>query len=67
MGFPNLLPKEEQYFDLFNQMTVYISDAARELQDMLSDKDPDFAGICATDQGIWSMPVMNSPTALPLV
>jgi uncharacterized protein len=42
MGFLNLLPKEDQYFDLFAQMTVYISSAARELKEMLSDKDQDF-------------------------
>jgi uncharacterized protein len=42
MGFLNLLPKEEQYFDLFTQMTVYISSAARELKEMLSDKNQDF-------------------------
>ncbi len=42
MGFFNFLPKEEQYFDLFAQMTVYISDAARALSEMLSDKDADF-------------------------
>ena len=42
MGLINLLPKEEQYFDLFIQMTVYISDAARTLTEMLSDKDADF-------------------------
>ncbi len=42
MSFLNLLPKEDQYFDLFTQMTVYISDAARELKEMLSDKDNNF-------------------------
>jgi uncharacterized protein len=42
MGFLNFLPKEEQYFDLFAQMTVYISDAARELKEMLSDKNRDY-------------------------
>jgi predicted phosphate transport protein (TIGR00153 family) len=42
MGLLNLLPKEEQYFDLFAQMTIYISDAARELQEMLSDKNHDY-------------------------
>ena len=52
MGFLNLLPKEEQYFDLFNQMTVYISDAARELRDMLSDKNPDFAGYAQRIKGL---------------
>jgi hypothetical protein len=38
MSFLNLLPKEEQYFDLFAQMTLYISAAARELKEMLADK-----------------------------
>jgi len=52
MGFLNLLPKEEQYFDLFNQMTVYISDAARELRDMLNDKNPDFAGYAQRIKGL---------------
>ena len=42
MGLLNLLPKEEQYFALFIQMTVYISDAARELKEMLSDKNHDY-------------------------
>jgi len=42
MGRLNFLPKEEQYFALFIQMTVYISDAARELKEMLADKDHDF-------------------------
>ena len=42
MGFLNFLPKEEQYFDLFAQMTHYISDAARTLEEMLTDKDADF-------------------------
>jgi|SRR5215813_3962873 len=42
MGILNFLPKEEQYFDLFEQMTRYISEAARTLVDMLSDKDADF-------------------------
>ena len=37
MGILNLLPKEEQYFDLFIQMTLYIGDAARELKQMLAD------------------------------
>src|SRR4029450_4943313 len=52
MAFLNLLPKEEQYFDLFNQMTVYISDAARELRDMLGDKNPDFAGYAQRIKGL---------------
>ena len=52
MGFLRLLPREEQYFDLFNQMTVYISDAARELRDMLSDKNPDFGGYAQRIKGL---------------
>ena len=51
MGILNFLPKEEQYFDLFIQMTVYISDAARTLTEMLSDKQADFREVLATDQG----------------
>ncbi len=42
MGIRNLLPKEEQYFDLFVQMTLYISAAARELNEMLADKNHDY-------------------------
>lgn len=38
MGF-SLLPKEEQYFALFSQMTSYIYDAARALVVMLNDQD----------------------------
>ena len=42
MGLLNFLPKEEQYFTLFIQMTVYISDAAGELKEMLADKNHDY-------------------------
>jgi uncharacterized protein len=42
MGLLNFLPKEEQYFTFFIQMTVYISEAARELKEMLGDKDQDY-------------------------
>jgi predicted phosphate transport protein (TIGR00153 family) len=38
MGF-SLLPKEEQYFALFSQMTSYIYDAARALVEMVNDKE----------------------------
>ncbi len=38
MGILNLIPREEQYFDLFAQMTLYIEDAVRELKQMLADK-----------------------------
>jgi predicted phosphate transport protein (TIGR00153 family) len=41
MGFFSLLPKEEQYFDLFSQMTKYISDASRALVEMLGDSNGD--------------------------
>lgn len=43
MGFFNLLPKEEQYFSLFSQMTSYISDAANALVRMLDDRRETFA------------------------
>ena len=43
MGILNLLPKEEQYFDLFVQMTLYIGDAARELKQMLSDERQNYS------------------------
>ncbi len=42
MGLLSFLPKEDQYFDLFAQMTRYISDAARELKEMMADKDHDY-------------------------
>src|SRR5688500_20205021 len=42
MGLLNILPKETKYFSLFIQMTVYISDAARELKEMLADKNQDY-------------------------
>jgi len=38
MGILNLIPREEQYFDLFAQMTLYIGEAVRELKQMLADK-----------------------------
>lgn len=41
MGRFSLLPKEEQYFSLFSQMTSYIYDAARALVEMLNDKEGD--------------------------
>src|SRR5712675_204111 len=52
MGLLNLLPKEEQYFDLFIQMTVYISAAARELKEMLADKNRDFAEYAQRIKGL---------------
>jgi predicted phosphate transport protein (TIGR00153 family) len=48
----SLLPKEEQYFDLFTQMTVYISSAARELKEMLSDKHGDFSEYAQRIKGL---------------
>jgi predicted phosphate transport protein (TIGR00153 family) len=42
MGFFNILPKEEQYFSLFTQMTSYISDAANALAKMLDDRKENF-------------------------
>lgn len=38
----NLLPKEDQYFGLFYQMTLYICDASRELKGMLADKNHNY-------------------------
>ncbi len=38
----NILPKEEQYFALFTQMTSYISDAANVLVKMLAHPDGDY-------------------------
>jgi uncharacterized protein len=42
MVLRKLLPREDQYFDLFTQMTLYISDAARELKEMLADKNHEY-------------------------
>ncbi len=42
MALFNILPKEEQYFGLFSQMTSYIYDASRALVEMLSDKSGNF-------------------------
>jgi predicted phosphate transport protein (TIGR00153 family) len=42
MQFPKLLPREEQYFSLFAQMTSYINDAANALVEMLSHQDGDY-------------------------
>ncbi|HYH84742.1 MAG TPA: DUF47 family protein [Pyrinomonadaceae bacterium] len=38
----SLIPKEEQYFVLFRQMTSYIYDAASKLVEMLADKGGDY-------------------------
>jgi predicted phosphate transport protein (TIGR00153 family) len=40
--FNKLLPREEQYFTLFAQMTSYINDAARTLVEMFSQRDGDY-------------------------
>lgn len=42
MPFAKLLPREEQYFTLFAQMTSYINDAARTLVEMLAQPDGDY-------------------------
>lgn len=38
----SLIPREEQYFALFRQMTSYIYDAASKLVEMLADKNETF-------------------------
>ncbi len=43
MAIFNFLPKEEQYFALFSQMTSHIYDASAALVEMLNDKNADFA------------------------
>jgi predicted phosphate transport protein (TIGR00153 family) len=43
MALFNFLPKEEQYFALFTQMTSHIYDAAAALVEMLNDKSGKFA------------------------
>src|SRR4029453_16369428 len=52
MGLLNLLPKEEQYFDLFSQMTVYICEAARELKEMLADKHRNYGKYAQRIKGL---------------
>src|SRR5438045_809137 len=52
MGLISLLPKEDQYFDLFTQMTLYISAAARELKEMLADKNHDYAEYAQRIKGL---------------
>ena len=42
MGRFSLIPKEEQYFALFRQMTSHISDAASKLAEMLAGKATEF-------------------------
>jgi predicted phosphate transport protein (TIGR00153 family) len=43
MGLFNFLPKEEQYFSLFAQMTSYIYDASSVLVEMLDDRQGDYS------------------------
>jgi len=52
MGLLSLLPKEDQYFDLFTQMTLYISSAARELKEMLADKNHDYGEYAQRIKGL---------------
>ena len=40
----SLIPKEEQYFALFRQMTSYIYDASHALAEMFDDKSGDYTG-----------------------
>jgi predicted phosphate transport protein (TIGR00153 family) len=40
--FAKLLPREEQYFSLFAQMTSYINDAATTLVEMLAHQNGDY-------------------------
>ena len=42
MGLFNILPKEEQYFGLFSQMTSYIYDASKALVEMLADQSGNY-------------------------
>src|SRR5437660_10407544 len=42
MLFAKLLPREEQYFSLFAQMTSHINEAANTLVEMLSHRDGDY-------------------------
>lgn len=42
MALFNFLPKEEQYFSLFSQMTSHIYDAAAVLVEMLNDKNGNY-------------------------
>ena len=44
MALFNFLPKEEQYFALFSQMTSFIYDASSALVEMLADKKGDYSG-----------------------
>ena len=48
----SFLPKEEQYFSLFTQMTSHIYDAARALIDMLNDQSSNYAAHAARIKSI---------------
>ncbi len=50
--FAKLLPREEQYFSLFAQMTSYINDAATTLVEMLSQPDGDYQAYVQRIKGI---------------
>src|SRR5438445_13711646 len=52
MGLLNFLPKEEQYFDLFLQMTLYICDGAPELKGMLADKNHNYQEYSQSIKGL---------------
>ena len=52
MGLFNFMPKEEQYFSMFTQMTSYIFDASRVLKQMLSDTSGDYTGHVAQIKSI---------------
>jgi predicted phosphate transport protein (TIGR00153 family) len=52
MALFNFLPKEEQYFALFTQMTSYIFDASRVLKEMLADTSGDYTGHVAQIKSI---------------
>lgn len=58
MGLLNFLPREEQYFDLFIQMTLYISAAAKELQEMLADKTTISKSMHSASRA-WNTPAMS--------
>jgi predicted phosphate transport protein (TIGR00153 family) len=48
----SLIPREEQYFALFRQMTSHIYDAASKLAEMLADKRGDFPAHLRTIKAI---------------
>src|SRR4029434_862039 len=50
--FAKLLPREEQYFSLFAQMTSYINDASVTLVEMLSHHNGDYQEYVQRIKGI---------------